>query len=49
MHFIVSDRPYADKLKSEFEYKFSDLVEKLMETDDVAALNGIPSESKALL
>ena len=33
----------------EMEKKFDELLEKLKQTNDIAALNGIPSESNALL
>lgn len=49
MDSILPDRPYADNLKERFEEKFLDLLEKLRRTNDVAALNGIPSESNALM
>lgn len=49
MDSILPDRPYADNLKERFEEKFLELLEKLRRTNDVAALNGIPSESNALM
>lgn len=48
MSSLMIDRPYADRLKKKFENKFSELIEKMEHTHDVAALNGIPSESNAL-
>jgi len=49
MDSIIGDRPYADRLKKKFGEKFDDLVEKLRTCKDMASLNGIPSESNALL
>jgi len=45
---LVMDRPYADRLKKKFEDNFDALIKKIEHTHDVAALNGIPSESNAL-
>jgi hypothetical protein len=45
---IPSDRPYAQKLVEKIDSKFSALIEKLKTCNDVAALNGITSESNAL-
>lgn len=49
MEAIIPERPYASVLQSRFEKKFSELIEKLHHTNDVAALNGIPAESSALV
>lgn len=46
---IVDGRPYADRLKKKFNGKFDALREKLNTTNDMAALNGIPAESGALV
>ncbi len=46
---ITPDRPYAEGLKKKFAEKFDDLAEKLRTCKDIASLNGIPSESNALL
>ena len=48
MSSLMMYRSYADRLKKKFENKFSELIEKMKHTHDVAALNGIPSESNAL-
>lgn len=48
MESFAEERPYTDRLKGIFEDKFRDLIEKMQHTNDVAALNGIPSESNAL-
>ena len=48
MESLVMERPYADRLKKKFDEKFDELIEKIERTHDVAALNGIPSESNAL-
>ncbi|UZQ51666.1 BREX system P-loop protein BrxC [Clostridium kluyveri] len=48
MTSLMMDRPYADRLKKKFENKFSELIDKMEHTHDVAALNGIPTESSAL-
>lgn len=45
---LIVERPYAERLKKKFEEKFNELVIKIDRTHDVAALNGIPSESSAL-
>ncbi len=49
MDSIVSDRPYAEGLKKKIAEKFDDLDEKLRTCKDIASINGIPSESNALL
>ena len=49
MDSMAGDRPYADRLKKKFAEKFDDLVKKLSTCEDMASLNGIPSESNALL
>lgn len=46
---VMDERPYAGVLKKKIEKKFDELLEKLKQTNDIAALNGIPSESNALL
>lgn len=46
---IPSDRPYAQRLIDRIDPKFQDLIQKLKTVNDVASLNGIPSESNALL
>lgn len=46
---VEADRPYAEKIKKEISEKFSDLIKKLDYAGDIATLNGIPSESNALL
>ena len=46
---IPSDRPYAQRVLDRIDPKFEDLHEKLKHCNDVASLNGIPSESNALL
>ena len=46
---VLDERPYAGVLKKKIEKKFDELLEKLKQTNDIAALNGIPSESNALL
>lgn len=46
---ITTERPYAEGLKKKFAEKFDDLAEKLRTCKDMASLNGIPSESNALL
>lgn len=45
---LIVERPYAERLKKKFEEKFNELINKIDRTHDVAALNGIPSESNAL-
>jgi hypothetical protein len=45
---LTMERPYAERLKEKFDKKFEELINKLSSTHDVAALNGIPSESNAL-
>lgn len=49
MDSVEEDRPYADRLKKKFAEKFDELTEKLYTCRDMASLNGIPSESNALL
>lgn len=49
MDSIEDDRPYATTLKKKFGDKFDELIEKLHTCKDIASLNGIPSESNALL
>ena len=49
MESIEDDRPYAVALKKKFGDKFNELIEKLHTCNDIATLNGIPSESNALL
>ena len=49
MESIEDDRPYAAALKKKFGDKFDELIEKLHTCNDIATLNGIPSESNALL
>ena len=49
MESLAEDRPYKNRLLQKFTEKFDDLLEKLKKTNDVASLNGIPSESNALL
>ena len=46
---IPSDRPYAQRLIDCIDPKFQELIDKLDRITDIAALNGIPSESNALL
>lgn len=46
---IPNDRPYAQRVLDKVNPKFEDLLQKLESCNDVAALNGIPSESNALL
>lgn len=46
---IPVDRPYAGKLLNRIDPKFEELLNKLKSVTDIAALNGIPSESNALL
>ena len=46
---IPSDRPYAQRLLDNINPKYQDLLDKLKTVNDVATLNGIPSESNALL
>ncbi len=45
---IPADRPYAQRLIDSIDTKFKALLEKLSTCNDVAALNGITSESNAL-
>lgn len=45
---IPADRPYEKKLLDRINPKFEALIEKLRTCNDVAALNGITSESDAL-
>lgn len=49
MEAVEADRPYADRIKKEITEKFSELISKLEYAGDIAALNGIPAESNALL
>lgn len=49
MDSIDEDRPYAAALKTKFSEKFAELINKLQTCKDIASLNGIPSESNALL
>ena len=49
MDSIDEDRPYAAALKAKFSEKFAELINKLQTCKDIASLNGIPSESNALL
>ena len=46
---IPEGRPYADILRKRFESRFAALSEKLEKTNELAALNGIPAESSAVL
>lgn len=46
---IPSDRPYAKAVTDKIDTKFEELLDKLKSVTDIAALNGIPSESNALL
>ena len=46
---IPSERPYAQRVLDRINPKFDDLIKKLGSCNDVASLNGIPSESNALL
>lgn len=46
---IPEGRPYADILRKRFESRFAALAEKLEKTNELAALNGIPAESSAVL
>lgn len=46
---VPSDRPYAKRVLEKVDDKFKDLMDKLKGLNDVASLNGIPSESNALL
>ena len=46
---VLEDRPYADIVSKKINQKFEALLDKLKRTNDIAALNGIPSESNALL
>lgn len=46
---IPFDRPYAQRLLNSFDPKFQELIDKLSKLTDIAALNGIPAESNALL
>lgn len=48
MESLERDRPYADRLYKKFKEKFDALLNKVDCAHDVAALNGIPSESSAL-
>lgn len=46
---IPNDRPYAQRVLDRINPKFEELIAKLGRCNDVASLNGIPSESNALL
>ena len=46
---IPEDRPYAKRVLEQIDPKFQELIDKLQRVTDIAALNGIPSESNALL
>lgn len=46
---IPADRPYSQRLSDRIDPKFEELLDKLNSVTDIAALNGIPSESNALL
>lgn len=46
---IPADRPYSQRLLDRIDPKFEELLDKLKSVTDIAALNGIPSESNALL
>ena len=46
---IPEDRPYTENLRNQFISKFDELLEKLKRCNEVASINGIPSESNALL
>ena len=46
---VPSDRPYIQRVLGKIDPKFNDLIEKLRFVNDLAILNGIPSESNALL
>lgn len=46
---IPMDRPYAGRLLDRMNPKFEELLDKLRSMTDIAALNGIPSGSNALL
>ena len=46
---INTERAYAEALRHRFEGKFNALITKLRSTKDIASLNGIPSESSALM
>ena len=46
---LLPDRPYTERLKGKFHTKFSELIEKLEYSKDMATLNGIPAESSALV
>ncbi len=46
---IPADRPYSQRLLGRIDPKFEELLEKLKSVTDIAAVNGIPSESNALL
>lgn len=49
MEAVLEDRPYADIVSKKINQKFEALLDKLKRTNDIATLNGIPSESNALL
>ncbi len=46
---IPAGRPYSQRLLDRIDSKFEELLDKLKSITDIAALNGIPSESNALL
>ena len=46
---VPADRPYAQRLLERIDPKFEELIDKLKSVTDIAAVNGIPSESNALL
>ena len=46
---IPDGRPYSKRLWNQIDPKFEELLDKLKSVTDIAALNGIPSESNALL
>lgn len=46
---IPAGRPYSQRLLERIDPKFEELLDKLKSVTDIAALNGIPSESNALL
>ncbi|MEZ3486695.1 MAG: BREX system P-loop protein BrxC [Lachnospiraceae bacterium] len=46
---IPADRPYVQRLLSRIDSVYEELLDKFKSVTDIAALNGIPSESNALL
>lgn len=46
---MEDSRPYAESLKKKLIPKFDELLDKLEHGKDIASINGIPSESNALL